>query len=101
MATHRRSRRRASSRKRPSTARALEHLGQFAASNGHTNERFDAFLARDVTPDGTLDREPTEQMEIELYPMAELHEHALRGEIADAPSALAILLAAERLRSGR
>jgi ADP-ribose pyrophosphatase len=82
-------------------ARAFDHLGQFAASDGYTNERFDAFLARDVTPDGRLSREPTEQMEIELYPMAELREHVLRGEIEDAPSALAILLAAERLRSER
>lgn len=82
-------------------ADALEHLGHFAASDGYSNERFDAYLARDVTPDGSVQREPTEQIELELYPMSELRELALRGEITDAPSALAILLAAERLGSRR
>jgi ADP-ribose pyrophosphatase len=82
-------------------AGALEHLGHFAASDGYSNERFDAFLARDVTLDGTPRREPTEQMEIELHPMEELRTRALRGELLDAPTSLALLLAAERLRGGR
>ena len=80
-------------------ASALEHLGNFAASDGYANERFDVFLARDVTDDGEMQREATEQMEIELHSMAELRALALRGEIADAPTALAILLAAERLEA--
>ncbi len=79
-------------------AGVLEHLGHFAASDGYSNERYDAFLARDVTPDGTLQRESTEQIEVELQPMSTLREWALRGDITDAPTALAILLAAERLR---
>ena len=82
-------------------AGALEHLGRFAASDGYTNERFDAYLARDVTPDGTMAREVAEQMEIELHTMASLRDRVLRGEIEDAPSALAILLAAERVREAR
>jgi ADP-ribose pyrophosphatase len=82
-------------------AGALEHLGHFAASDGYSNERFDAFLARDVRPDGTPCREPTEQMEIELHPMEALRALALRGGLLDAPTSLAVLLAAERLRSGR
>ena len=40
-------------------------------------------------------------MEIELHPLEELRARALRGELLDAPTSLAILLAAERLRSGR
>jgi hypothetical protein len=36
-------------------------------------------------------------MEIELVPLAELRRRALAGEIEDAPSALAILLASARM----
>lgn len=82
-------------------AGALEHLGHFAASDGYSNERFDAYLAHDVTPDGTVQREPTEQIELELHSMSDLRELALRGGITDAPSALAILLAAERMSNSR
>jgi ADP-ribose pyrophosphatase len=79
-------------------AGGLEHLGHFVASDGYSNERYDAYLARDVTPDGVVEREPTEEIELELHPMSELRELALRGGIRDAPTALAILLAAERLQ---
>ena len=82
-------------------AGALEHLGHFASSDGYANERFDAYLARGVTPDGQMARESTEQIELELVTIDELRERALRGEITDAPTSLAILLAAERLRSER
>ena len=75
----------------------LDHLGRFAASNGYANERFDVFLARDVRAGGTVAREDTEQMEIELVPFEALRERALAGQIADAPSALALLLAAAHL----
>ena len=78
-------------------ASAVEHLGNFAASNGYTNERYDLFLARDVAPGGRLQREPTEAMEIELVALSELRRRVHAGELPDGPSALAILLAAERL----
>lgn len=79
---------------------SLEHLGNFAASDGYTNERYDIYLARDVRPDGTMKREATEaDMELEILPIAELRERALAGEITDGPTALAILLAASRLEA--
>lgn len=74
----------------------VEPLGVFYGSTGISNERFHVCLATDLSPDGRLRREPTEQMEIELHPLASLRERALRGEIEDASSALALLLAAER-----
>ena len=49
-----------------------------------------------LSADGTIQREATEQIEVELHPLAELKERALRGEIEDGPSALALLLAADR-----
>ena len=77
-------------------AGALVHLGDFAATNGHSDERFDVYLATDVREGGELRREPTEQIEVELIPLAELRDAALRGELPDAPTSLALLLAAGR-----
>lgn len=72
------------------------HLGHFVGSSGASDEVFDIFLATGLTADGTLHREPTEQMEIELIPLADLHAAALAGTLDDAPSALAVLLASAR-----
>lgn len=70
-------------------------LGKYAASSGISDEEFTIFLARDVRADGVLRREITEDIDIELIPLADLRAQVLRGEITDAPSALAILLASE------
>jgi len=75
----------------------LVHLGRFAASSGISCEQFDIYLSPDPRPGGTLARENTEQMELELVAFDALHRLALAGEIEDAPSALAILLAAPHL----
>ena len=72
-------------------------LGKYAASSGISDEEFSIFLAPDVRPEGTLRREITEDIEIELIPLADLRSMTLRGEITDAPSALAILLASEAI----
>ena len=74
------------------TARAWQHLGAFYGGVGIGNERFDVVVARDLREDGRVHREATEQIEVVCIPLAELHASALRGEIEDAPSALAILL---------
>ena len=78
----------------------LIDLGKYAASSGISDEEFSIFLAMDVRADGVLRREITEDIEIELIPLADLRAMTLRGEIMDAPSALAILLACEVLESG-
>jgi ADP-ribose pyrophosphatase len=70
-------------------------LSKFAASSGISDEEFSIFLAAGVTADGELHREITEDIEIELLPLSELRSMVLHGEITDAPSALAILLASE------
>lgn len=76
----------------------LEYLGHFAGDSGMSTQEFDLYLATGLTADGTIQREVTEQMEIELIPLADLRELALRGAIMDAPSALAILLAWDRVK---
>lgn len=72
------------------------HLGRFAASSGLSSEEFDVFVCRGPRPEGRIERENTEQIEVELIEFAALVEQAKRGEIGDAPSALAILLAEAR-----
>jgi hypothetical protein len=54
-------------------------------------------LATGLRAGGVIRRENTEQMELELLDLADLRGRALRGEIEDGPSALAILLASARL----
>jgi len=78
----------------------LEHLGNFAASDGYTNERYDIYLGRCVRPGGIMKREATEEIELEFASVTELKQLALAGKITDGPSALAILLAAARLEGG-
>jgi ADP-ribose pyrophosphatase len=78
-------------------ARDMIHLGHFAACSGISNECFDVFLAPEPTPDGTMQHENTEQIEVELIPLERLRDRALGGELDDAPSALAIILAANHM----
>jgi ADP-ribose pyrophosphatase len=68
-------------------------LGSFFGSSGISEEKCHLFLAEGVTPTGQLAREPTEQIELEFMPFADAVELALNGQIVDAPSALAIILA--------
>ena len=78
-------------------ASRLSWLGKYAGSSGITDEEFTVLLATDVRADGVLRREITEDIEIELIPLADLRARVLRGEIDDGSSALAILLASEAL----
>jgi ADP-ribose pyrophosphatase len=74
-------------------AQVLTHLGHFVGSSGRSSEEYDIFLATDLRADGTMHREPTEQIRVELIPLADLHARVLRHKLEDGPSALAILLA--------
>ena len=71
-------------------------LGRFVGSSGASDEQFDVFLATGIRPGGTVRLEPGEQLTVELIPFDELRTRALRGDVDDAPSALAIVLAAQR-----
>jgi ADP-ribose pyrophosphatase len=77
-------------------AASWRHVGAFYGSAGISNERFDVVVARGLREDGQIRREATEQIELERIPLALLHASALRGEIEDGPSALAILLVVGR-----
>ena len=78
-------------------AGGIERLGRFFGSTGISNESYEVCLATALSDDGGIRREATEQIEVELLPLTDLRARALRGEMEDGPSALALLLAAERL----
>jgi hypothetical protein len=55
--------------------------GSSTAVVGTSNERFEVVVARDLRADGRVHREPTEEIEVVLVPIAELRAAALRGEL--------------------
>jgi ADP-ribose pyrophosphatase len=81
-------------------ASQVEALGTFYGSSGISNERFHLFLARDVQPGGETALEATEEIEVVLFELDVLVSMAECAELADGPSALAVLLAARRLNTG-
>jgi ADP-ribose pyrophosphatase len=72
------------------TAADLRYVGRFYTSNGISNEVAYVYLASGVEL-GESHREPTELMEVRLVSVAEALTMAREGEIADGPSALAVL----------
>jgi ADP-ribose pyrophosphatase len=79
-------------------AGTLKLLGKFAVFTGISNGLAYIFLATGLTTDGALQRENTEQIELELIQLSDLRGRVLRGEIEDGPTALAILLASESVQ---
>ena len=75
----------------------LAPLGAFYGSNGISNERFHVFLATQLTESGQMNREPTEQIELEFLSLEHAVDLALSGKILDAPSALSLVLAQHKL----
>lgn len=79
-------------------AAKMESLGSFFGSSGISDEEFHLFLATGVTETGTMNREPTEQIELVFMPLDEAVGMALAGQIADAPTALGLILANGRMK---
>jgi 8-oxo-dGTP pyrophosphatase MutT (NUDIX family) len=79
------------------TARSLVYFGCFFTMNGIGDERAHIFLATGVTL-GPTRHEATEVMEIHPRPIAEALRMARSNEISDGPSALALLLCADKLQ---
>lgn len=74
----------------------LEYIGQFYTTNGICNEIGHIFLAMHVVL-GETKREPAEVIEIHLMSITEALTMAKANQISDGPSALALLLCANRL----
>jgi len=74
-------------------AGSLAPLGSYYGSSGISDERFHLFLATALSDTGEMNREATEQIELAFLPLETAAQMAFRGEITDAPSALALILA--------
>lgn len=77
-------------------AETLDYIGRFYLANGICNEVGHVFFAADVEL-GETAHEAAEVMEVHLKPAAEVLAMARRGDISDGPTALAVLLCADRL----
>jgi 8-oxo-dGTP pyrophosphatase MutT (NUDIX family) len=80
------------------TAATLKHVAQFYTMNGIGDEEAHIFLATGVELGSPPDHEPTEVMDVQPMPITEVLRMAQANEISDAPSALALLLCAQKLR---
>jgi ADP-ribose pyrophosphatase len=78
-------------------AESWDHLAHFVGSSGISDEEFDIYLARDLSADGIIEREATEEIELVFIDFDRLHEMAVGGEIEDAPTALALIYAWNKL----
>jgi ADP-ribose pyrophosphatase len=79
-------------------AQSLEYIAPYYLANGICNERGHFFLATGVEL-GTPTHEAAEVIEIHLHPIADVLAMVHAHQITDGPSALAILLCADRLRA--
>lgn len=74
----------------------LEHLGGFYLAPGYSTEYMHVFLATDLHHD-PLDADEDEFLTVERFPLSEALAMFERGEIQDAKSIAAILLARKHL----
>ncbi len=77
-------------------AGTLEHLGGFYLAPGYSTEYMNAYLATDLHPD-PLEADADEFLTVEAIPLAQALRMARRGEILDAKSLAALLVAQSRL----
>jgi ADP-ribose pyrophosphatase len=78
-------------------AKNLISIGSFYGSDGISDEGIYFFLATGLTDTGRTHREATEQIELEILPFEEALDLAYSGNIKDAPSTLAVILAHRKL----
>jgi ADP-ribose pyrophosphatase len=79
------------------TAEKLEYIGRFYLANGICNEVGHIFLATGVTL-GETRHEAAEVMQVHRQPIGETLQRARAGLISDGPTALALLLCADKLQ---
>jgi ADP-ribose pyrophosphatase len=78
----------------------LEHLGGFYLAPGYSTEYMHVYLANDLRPD-PLEADADEFLSLEYIPLEKAMEMARHGDIPDAKSLAAILLAQSRLDEPR
>ncbi|HZD60547.1 MAG TPA: NUDIX hydrolase, partial [Anaerolineae bacterium] len=79
------------------TAISMEKLAEFYTSAGFTDEKFFLYFSN-IIEEGEPEREPGEEdMQVVTIPLKDAVEMASRGEIKDAKTLTAILMAAQKI----
>lgn len=82
------------------TADRWTYLGELHTSNSVTDELGAVFLAEGLH-DGVSEPDGTEELQVRRLPLSEAHRMAMRGEITDALSIVALARVQAYLESGR
>ena len=78
------------------TAKEMIHLTTMHTSPGYSTEALDIFLAKGLIP-GETDFDENEAIDIYEYPLNELVDMAMRGEIDDGKTLVTVLMVKEYL----
>ena len=78
-------------------AETWDHLGDIVTTPGFCSEKISLYLARGLRR-GEAAPDEDEFLNLVRVPIEQLHQQILRGEIQDAKTVCAVLLAKERLR---
>lgn len=78
-------------------AKEIDFMGSYFSSCGYTSEKLHLFLCRGLTP-GATDFDEHEALVVEEHPLEDLFQSVLAGQVNDAKTALAIILAYEKTR---
>ena len=81
------------------SAGKIEYLGMMYGSPGYSEEELHLYVASDLTS-GDTDFDDNEAIDIYEYPLEELVDMVLSGEIEDAKTQIIILKVAEKIRKG-
>lgn len=79
------------------TCGAIEEIAAYFETPANGNQWTHALIAWETRITGDTEREPGEDLSVEIVPAAEAVERARLGEVQSAPCALALLLAEPRL----
>lgn len=78
-------------------ARKIVPLGKFYSTPGFTDELLHIYMATGLYQ-GTLNPDEDEFVEVEAIPLEKLYQMVLQGEVRDAKSIIAILIARELIK---
>ncbi len=78
------------------TAKTMDYLGVIYPSVGMLTERIHLYLARGLTQ-GEMDLDEDEYLRVERIPLKQLEDMALRGEIRDGKTLIALFLIKDKI----
>ena len=82
------------------TAKNVKYMTHFYPSVGYSEEKLYLYLCTDLTP-GETSFDENECLDIEEWPIDELCNMIMKGQISDGKTIIAIMLVKEEIASGR